>query len=223
MNYMKVVGINSSPRKNSNTDLLLSAALKGAKEKKSETVHLNLYDFEIEYCTACDSCYKTGTCVLMDEFPDIYEIILESDGIILGSPNYINNVTAKMKTLLDRMADTVHCQRLLGKYSAAVSTAGGSGSQEVADYLNHSLFIMGASVVGRVGANLSEGDETFKHAVQSSYKLGMDLADAIALKTSFPDQQKEHEAMLQRMKELVTFRKDDWTYEYEYFKQKKWL
>nr|MBP9009407.1 flavodoxin family protein [Methanospirillum sp.] len=180
-------------------------------------------NYEIEYCKACDTCYKTGSCVLMDEFPDIYEVILESDGIILSSPNYINNVTAKMKTLLDRMADTVHCQRLLGKYSAAVSTAGGSGAQEVADYLNQSLFIMGASVVGSVGVNLSDGEEMFQKGVDQSYQLGIQLADAILTKAEYPDQQQGHAAMLERMKQLVSFRREEWPYEYEYFTHKKWI
>jgi len=220
---MQVVGINSSPRKKSNTDLLLSTVLSGASDGGCETVHLDLYNFEIEYCTACDACYKTGSCVLMDEFSDVYEIILESDGIVMSSPNYINNVTAKMKTLLDRMADTVHCQRLLGKYSAAVSTAGGSGAQEVADYLNQSLFIMGASVVGSVGVNLAEGDEAFQKAVDTSYQLGVRIADAIVTKTEYPDQKEGHAAMFDRMKQLISFRKEDWPYEYEYYVNKKWL
>lgn len=220
---MQVVGINSSPRKKSNTDLLLTAVLKGASDGGCKTVHLNLYDYEIEYCKACDSCYVTGACVLMDEFPDIYEVMLESDGIVIGSPNYINNVTAKMKTLLDRMADTVHCQRLLGKYSVAVSTAGGSGAKEVTDYLNQSLFIMGASVIGAAWANLSEGEEMFQKAINTSAQIGKKMADAISSKATFPDQQKGHAEMLERMKQLVAFRKDEWQNEYEYFVNKKWL
>ncbi|NLL09868.1 MAG: flavodoxin family protein [Methanomicrobiales archaeon] len=220
---MQVVGINSSPRKNGNTDLLLSSVLKGASDGGCETVHIDLSSYEIEYCKACDTCYRTGTCVLMDEFPDVHDVILESDGIVLGSPNYINNVTARMKTLLDRMADTVHCQRLIGKYAAAVSTAGGSGAADVADYLNHSLFIMGASIVGSVGVNLSEGGEVLQKGVDRSYQLGEMLADAICKKTEYPDQQEKHAAMLERMKQLVSQRKDDWTYEYKYFVEKKWL
>lgn len=223
MNYMQVVGISSSPRKKSNTDLLLSAVLSGASDGGCETVHIDLYNFEIEYCKACDTCYKTGSCVHMDEFSDVYDVILESDGIVMSSPNYINNVTAKMKSLLDRMADTVHCQRLLGKYSVAVSTAGGSGAQEVADYLNQSLFIMGASIVGSVGLNLSDGEELFQKGVDRSYQLGIQLADAILTKAEFSDQQEGHNAMLDRMKQLISFRKDEWPYEYTYFVQKKWL
>jgi len=220
---MQVVGIKSSPRKKSNTDVLLSALLSGASDGGCEPIHIDLYDYEIEFCKACDSCYKTGSCVHMDEFSDLYDVILESDGIVLGSPNYINNVTAKMKTLLDRMADTVHCQRVLGKYGAAVSTAGGSGAQDVADYLNQSLYIMGASVVGSVGVNLVDGEEMFKKGIDRSYQLGIELADAILTRAVYPEQEEGHKAMFERMKQLVAFNKDEWKYEYEYFINKKWL
>ncbi|MDD1725232.1 MAG: flavodoxin family protein, partial [Methanospirillum sp.] len=213
---MQVIGINSSPRKKSNTDLLLINLLRGVSAGGGETVHIDLYDYDIGFCKACETCYKTGSCAITDDFEEIYDIVLESDGIVLSSPNYINNVTAVMKTFLDRMADTVHCQRLLGKYAAAVSTAGGSGAGEVAGYLNQSMFIMGADIVGKVGVNLADGEEMFNKGVSAAYELGVEFADAIITKTVYPDQKENHEAMLKRMTELVSFRRDDWPHEYEY-------
>lgn len=220
---MQVIGINASPRKKSSTDKLLSSLLDGASASGCEIQHITLCDYSIDDCRACESCYRTGLCVLQDEFLDIYDLMLESDGIILSSPNYINNVTGYMKTFLDRMADTVHCQRLLGKYAAAVSTAGGSGAVEVAAYLNQSMFIMGASIVGAVSVNISEGEEIFKNSTNAAYELGVKLADAIVTKKCYPDQEEGHKAMLNRMKELVTFRKDEWIHEYEYFREQKWV
>ena len=155
---MQVVGINSSPRKNGNTDLLLSSVLKGASDGGCETVHIDLSSYEIEYCKACDTCYRTGTCVLMDEFPDVHDVILESDGIVLGSPNYINNVTARMKTLLDRMADTVHCQRLIANTQRRSARQGIRGCRCCRLPKSFPLY-HGASIVGSVGVNLSEGGE----------------------------------------------------------------
>ena len=51
--------------------------------------------------------------------------MMDADGIVLGSPNYINQVTAQLKTVLDRMADSIHCQSFAGKYGCGVCTAGG--------------------------------------------------------------------------------------------------
>jgi len=220
---MQVIGINASPRKRSNTDLLLKSLLDGTSDRGLEIHHISLCDYSIDYCKACETCYKTGSCVLLDEFSDIYDLMLESDGIVLASPNYINNVTSYMKTFLDRMADTIHCQRFLGKYVVSVSTAGGSGAAEVAAYLNQAAFNMGASVVGAVSVNLSEGEDAFKAATSNAYNMGGELADAISKGVVYDDQKEGHKMMFERMKELIAFRKDEWAYEYNYFREKNWL
>ncbi len=51
----------------------------------------------------------------------------------------------------------------------------------------------------------------------------MALAEAIETGRVFPDQKAGHEEMMNRMRELVSLRSDDWAYEYAYFRAKKWL
>jgi len=148
---------------------------------------------------------------------------LSPDAIVLASPNYINNVTAWMKALFDRMGDCVHCQRMEGKYGAAVSTAGGSGAVYVAEYLNKTLSLMGADVVGAASVNMSEGQDAVNQAIKESHNIGMALAEAIETGRVFPDQKAGHEEMMNRMRDLVSLRSDDWTCEYAYFRAKKWL
>ncbi len=220
---MEVLGINSSPRKRGNTARLMAAVLKGAEDGGCEVTDITLSDYEIRFCLGCEACYRTGSCVQSDDYADILEMILSSDGIVLASPNYINNVTARMKALFDRMGDCVHCQRMSGKYGAAVSTAGGSGAGDVAGYLNHTLSLMGADVVGAASVNLSEGPDAFNLAIKESHNLGMALAETIVTGRVFPDQKAGHEEMMNRMRELVSLRSDDWAYEYAYFRAKKWL
>jgi len=58
--------------------------------------------------------------------------VLEAvDGIVLGSPVYIYQASAQLKMFIDRLGHAIHCQRLLGKYGAAVATAGGSGHERI--------------------------------------------------------------------------------------------
>ena len=118
---MKVLGLIASPRgKESNTLRLVNAVLEGAKEEGAETELLDLYQQRIEFCNACGTCYATGECTLLDDFPDICNRIMDADGIVLGAPNYIDSVPAKMKALFDRMADAIHCQMLTGKFGCSV-------------------------------------------------------------------------------------------------------
>ena len=74
---------------------------------KTECVDLWMYD--LLYCIGCLLCHRMGECVHKDDFPEIQQMLEESDGIVLGSPVYIDNVTGMMKTLFDRLADAIHC------------------------------------------------------------------------------------------------------------------
>jgi multimeric flavodoxin WrbA len=54
-------------------------------------------------------------------------------------------------------------------------------------------------------------------------ELGERLVDAIEARATFPDQEAQLRAFADRMRELVAARKDQWPYEYNYWKQRGWL
>ena len=174
---MKIIGLNGSPHgKNSQTLRLVAKVLEGAKDSGADTEYIDLCELEINFCTGCGVCYAKGDCISADDYPELLEKILVADGIVLGSPNYINNVTAQVKVVLDRMADVIHCQMLSGKYGCSVSTAGGSGAEEVAAYLNRSLQQMGATTVGLVGVNILGNPAAITNREKETYNLGTVLA-----------------------------------------------
>lgn len=217
---MKILGINGSPRgSRSQTLRLVRAVLDGAESAGAEVELVDVAKLRIEYCIGCTVCYERGECVRKDDFAELYQKMLESDGFVLGSPNYINSVTAQIKTMLDRMADAIHCQMFIGKYGCAVSTAGGSGAGEVVDYLNGVLQTLGANTVGGVGVVLGGDPETIVPAEGRAYELGKRLVRAIETKETYPDQEELHAAMLERMQALVMANKDRWHHEYDYWKE----
>ena len=216
---MKIIGINGSPRgPESRTRKLVQAVLDGAKSAGADVELVDVSRLQIEYCNGCTVCYERGECVKEDDFAALYEKMLESDGIVFGSPNYINSVTAQIKTLLDRMADAIHCQMFIGKYGCAVATAGGSGADEVVAYLNGVLQTLGANTVGGVGVVLGGDPEAIVPAEGRAYELGRRLVQAIAKKETYPEQEKLHAEMLERMRALVMANKDRWHHEYDYWK-----
>jgi multimeric flavodoxin WrbA len=192
--------------------------LEGAKDSGSDIEYIDLCKLEINFCTGCGVCYAKGDCISADDYPELLEKILVADGIVIGSPNYINNVTAQTKVVLDRMADVIHCQMLSGKYGCAVSTAGGSGADEVAAYLNRSLQQMGATTVGLVGVNILGNPAAVTNREKDAYKLGTVLADAIINADVYPEQEKLHRERAEYMKNLVLMNKDIWIHEYEFWK-----
>ena len=216
---MKIIGINASPRgSKSETLRLVRAVLDGAKASGAETELVDLCKLDVKYCNACGTCFAKGRCIYEDDFADLYQKILECDGLILGSPNYFHTVTAQMKTMLDRMADTIHCQLLAGKYGCSVATAGSPAYNEVTDYLNKILIGFGANAVGQVGAS-PRIPGTMESAEKQAFTLGQELVEAIRSKKVYPDQELVHRERGEYFKALVEMNKEIWTSEYEHWKK----
>ncbi|WP_322743895.1 flavodoxin family protein [Methanofollis aquaemaris] len=213
---MRILGINGSPRgAASRTRRLVEAVLQGAAAAGAETEYLDIADRKIRPCTGCTLCYRTGECPKVDDFAAVYEKMLAADAIVLGSPNYIDNVSAQLKLLLDRMADAIHCQQFAGKYGCAVSTAGGSGADEVAAYLNQTLRVLGATTIGAVGVVLGPDPDALFPAEERAYRLGTNLAAAVSEGRRYPEQEAFHKGMEERMRFLVEANKDEWKHEYD--------
>src|SRR5512136_2359335 len=216
---MKIIGINASPkREKSQTRLLVMGVLEGARQTGADITFVDICSLDIKYCTACGTCYAKGECIHDDDFPEILEKMLDADGIVWGSPNYINSVTAQLKTLLDRMADSIHCQSFAGKYGCSVSTAGGSMADEVADYMNATMRNLGATTVGKVTVLLGADPNAIVPAEKEAKELGRKLADAIRTQWKDPLQEKYHAERREYFVRLVSYNKDLWQHEYDYWK-----
>lgn len=214
-----IIGINASPRgSKSQTLRLVRAVLEGAREAGAETELVDLCNRDIKYCNACATCFATGRCVYEDDFDELYQKILGCDGLVLGSPNYFQTVTAQMKTMLDRMADAVHCQLLTGKYGCSVATAGSPASGEVTGYLNKILIGFGANVVGEAGASPRIPGE-MEAAEERAFALGGALVEAIREKKVYPEQEAVHREMREHFRGLVEMNRDLWTHEHEHWKR----
>ena len=77
--------INGSPRKNRNCFKISEEISNKLNQNNISNKIFNIYDMNIEYCTACGFCEKTGFCKF-----------------IVISPVNFDCITAKLKTLVDR-------------------------------------------------------------------------------------------------------------------------
>jgi multimeric flavodoxin WrbA len=106
---MKIAVINGSHRgRNGNTNSMVSAFLKGAKEAGAETITVFLAEKEIKYCTACKACwFKTpGKCVIRDDMAEIISLTEDADVRVLATPLYFDNISSLLKTFIDRLMVT---------------------------------------------------------------------------------------------------------------------
>jgi multimeric flavodoxin WrbA len=221
---MKILGINSSPRgTQSHTLKLIEAVFDGSHQRGAETEVVDICKLDIQYCRACGACYAKGTCIQKDDFPDLFNKMLCADGIVIGSPVYLNNISAQLKAVFDRMSDAVHCQMLSGKYGCAVSTTSSSGVTDVLSYINYILNRLGVLTVGEVGVAMFSHRGALDSGLSDAASLGQTLAEAIATQRLYPEQERALAESRERFKMVVQINKDIWPHEYEWWAEKGWI
>ena len=102
-----VVAINGSPRKGWNTDILVSEAARGAEAAGLAVRKFDLY--RLDKFTGCVSCFgckregHLGQCVCRDGLAPVLEAIRGAEGLILGTPNYLGEISAGLRALYERL------------------------------------------------------------------------------------------------------------------------
>jgi len=183
---MKVLAINSSARKDGNTALLIDTVFEELKKEGIETEMVQLAGKVIEPCKACWACGGKKNCAhKKDRFQEIYEKMIQADGILLGSPVYTANISANMQAFLERasvVADMNRDENLLRhKVGAAVTATRRGGALNVLDAMNHffmlqDMFIVGSSywpmAYGRMPGEVKEDQE----GIETMKNLGQNMA-----------------------------------------------
>ena len=217
----QILLISSSPhREKSDTFILAKEVLRGACDNGCRGNIIHLADCHIAFCRHCQQCHKKILrCPLRDRVPSVLKAMLEAQGLIFASPNYISQITASMKALFERSTHFIHCKRLLGKYAAGVVSSGSGQDKCILEYIKHYANICGAQYSGGVFACEREIEGKLREA----YRLGERLARHIKNEKLFPEQIKIVEASRKHFKKLIQLRGKEWTQEYRYWRNKGWL
>ena len=107
MTAKRIIAVNAGPRKGWNTDTLVNEAAKGAGSTGAEVHYFDL--FRLEKYTGCISCFGCkreafkGHCICRDGLTPVLDAIRESDGLIIGTPNYLGEATASFRALYERL------------------------------------------------------------------------------------------------------------------------
>lgn len=156
-----LLGICGSPRVGA-TDFIVKKALKRAEEKHNiKTQYFSVKGKNMKYCIHCDHCVRTRKgCAFKDDVSKIYPLMEGADAWVIGTPVYQGNVSAQIKTLLDRCralaAKDIHVFR--NKVGGAMAVGGDRvgghepAIQTIMDfYLINEMIPVGG---GAFGANL---------------------------------------------------------------------
>ena len=102
---MKILVLNGSPKKKSDTMVLTNAFLRGIKKNGSHEIFvMNISEMKISSCRGCFGCWqvKNKHCVIDDDQNQILDLYPEVDLIIWSFPLYCYGMPSHIKAVLDR-------------------------------------------------------------------------------------------------------------------------
>jgi len=183
---VKVLAVSGSPRTNGNTTALLKMVLEELESRGIETELVQLAGRKLAGCIACYRCFsqKNGLCAVTDDaFNGLFEKMCAADGIILGTPTYVADLTPEIKALIDRgtLVSGANGGLLKRKLGAAVVAVRRAGSIHAFDSINHfytinQMIIPGSSYwnlgIGREKGEVTEDEE----GVRTMRTLGENMA-----------------------------------------------
>lgn len=132
----KILFISGSGRKG-NTEHILTKIYESIDTDAKELILLKKKD--IKFCKGCLTCYKKPGCAIKDDMETILTKILESDILILGTPNYYENVSGLMKNFMDR-CHPFYEHELIKNKKVVLVYVGGGGKNGTKKYLDSAFF-----------------------------------------------------------------------------------
>lgn len=119
---MKITVITGSPHKAGTSALLADKFIAGAEKNGHKVFRFNAAFKNIHACTGCNACGMNGPCVFKDDIErELMPELLDSDMIVLVTPLYYYDMSAQLKTVIDRMHGRL--RSFDGKKSILMATA----------------------------------------------------------------------------------------------------
>ena len=183
---MKVIAFNGSPRENGNTSILINLVLDELKKEGIKTELVQIGGKPIHGCRACFKCLanQDKRCSQDDDPLNEYlEKMIESDGIILGSPTFHGDISTELKALIDRAGLVSKLNGVLfrRKVGAAVIAVRRAGSVHAISSIHHMLLmnemIIPGSIYWNMAIGMDKGDvEKDEEGIQTMKTLGQNMA-----------------------------------------------
>lgn len=179
---MKVLIINGSYRKQNTYGLLkrIEPLLVG-----NEIDFCNIKDFDIRPCTGCENCLRKGLCPIKDDANKLLLKMEEADGIIIGTPVHLRQLSGALKVLIDRACSWYHRSPLVGKPIYFVTTTQVTGSKNTIKYLEDLSIQWGTIHTGNLSRTLFNIDKPLKKDDFKQFITYLDNTNKRKYKPSF--------------------------------------
>lgn len=100
---MKIVMLTGSPHKAGTSALLADKFAEGAHEREHHIIRFDTAFKKIGACRGCEYCLDhNGACIQKDDMDEILPPLLEAHLVAFVTPLYYFDMTAQLKTVVDR-------------------------------------------------------------------------------------------------------------------------
>lgn len=203
---MKIIAINSSPRKPGSLSSLVEEACRGARDKGARVEEVRLAELNIGYCRFCMTCFRDpdsqiGRCVQDDDMKQVLTLLKEADGYIMASQVSSGHANAIFKTFIERCTYTAGTPKrkvlwIKGiptprftdrqRFAVTIVTAGGipgyfrvfcnTATRQMKEL---GSYVLNARVTGSLYAGSIHSRGLRKKHLKKAYRLGASLPWAI--------------------------------------------
>ncbi|WP_406537289.1 flavodoxin family protein [Methanobrevibacter sp.] len=156
---MKIFGICASPRNNT-TEYVLSQAVQRLADDGFDTEIFTCMGKDIKPCMHCDYCLEHKKCIINDDMQEVYQGLLDADGIILATPIQSGGISSNLSAIMDRTRalEAIDYNILRGKIGMSIAVGGDrTGGQDFAHLKNVTYFMIHGIIPvsgGPFGSNL---------------------------------------------------------------------
>ena len=188
---MKVLGISCSPRRKGNTETLVGEALEGSRSEGAEVELFSVAGKDIKPCDGCQTCVGTGRCHIKDDMQELYQKMIDADGIIFGMPIYFYTMNAQAKIVMDRSyAIRNPTFKLANKAGGIIAVATSIGLIEAIKDFYFYIAINHMLAADYVGAYASERGEVKddQHYMKMAWELGREIVQLAKLGFQYPEE-----------------------------------
>jgi len=191
---MKITCIVGSSNEDGNTEIAINHLSKRLEYHNAEVTIIKLSEKEINDCTNCDIC-KSDICPIKDDVSDIFDTMLKSDIIVIGSPVYFGDISGKLKCLIDRSIEIKRNGFLFeNKIGAAIAVGGVWGHSRALEtiihhFAGHSMISVSTRIQPGIGIQIFAGEKgELLEKKEELIKLGKFADRIIEFKRFFNEQ-----------------------------------
>ena len=191
-----------------------------------ETEIFRLSEYQLLVCRGCKACCDKGEelCPLEDDRDVLIEKMMASDGVIFASPNYSFQVSAIMKTFLDKLGFAFHRPRFFGKMFTSIVAQGIYGGNKIVSYLDFVGNGLGFTTVkGSCITTLEPMTEKQQHKIDSVLAAQARRYYARLEKPGYPVPTLINLMFFRMARTKMRLMLDDRSCDYKYYRDKGWF